>query len=421
MRALLLLIVLEILTVFVFRTLTPKPEIYDSVEYINLANNLEGEGLYYSGSQSTNLDYRLFSKRTLGYPFFLQLQWLNNSVVSALQALLVLFVYFLGLILLRQLSGSNPPVLIYTAAFSTLLAIFCHAGFILSDLLLTVIVTLAVLVFYSKTIKEKNWSLSILWTIGLLIKPVLLPTLILIPLVLIFKFIKNKFSALWFVLPILAFASVSYINRCNTGQFEYSSISTINLAQYNAKLTIAKTYGFDSAQQFSKSIFHKLPENKEEYAQYKTEATLLGKSAILENFGDYLYVHTLGSVKMILDPGRFELFTLAGVSTSQLSLTEMIFSGNTKEVVTSMKEQPLIISLFVIFISLRILLLFGLFASVTEFKKHWMLWLVLVYFLAISGPVGAARFFLPVSVVFVVLSALGWSKILAFFKKSPKS
>jgi asparagine N-glycosylation enzyme membrane subunit Stt3 len=99
----------------------------------------------------------------------------------------------------------------------------------------------------------------------------------------------------------------------------------------------------------------------------------------------------------------------------------MIFSGNTKEVVTSMKEQPLIISLFVIFLSLRILLLFGLFASVTEFKKHWMLWLVLVYFLAISGPVGAARFFLPVSVVFVVLSALGWSKILAFFKKSPKS
>lgn len=421
MRALLLLIVLEILTVFVFRTLTPKLEINDSVEYINLANNLEGEGLYYSGSQSTNLDYRLFSKRTLGYPFFLQLQWLNKSVVSALQALLVLFVYFLGLILLRQLSDSNPPVSIYTAAFSTLLAIFCHAGFILSDLLLTAIVTLAVLVFYSKSIKEKNWSLSILWTIGLLIKPVLLPTLILIPLVLIFKFIKNEFSALWFVLPMLAVASVSYINRFNTGQFEYSSISTINLAQYNAKLTIAKTYGFDSAQQFSKSIFYKLPENKEEYAQYKTEATQLGKSAILANFRDYLYVHTLGSVKMILDPGRFELFTLAGVSTSQLSLTEMIFSGNTKEVVTSMKEQPELISVFVVFLILRILLLFGLFASVTEFKKHWMLWLVLIYFLAISGPVGAARFFLPVSIVFVLLSALGWSKILAFFKKSPKS
>lgn len=394
----------------------PSAKINDSDEYIHLAVNILDGNSFYSGGLEKTTDYRLFSKRTYGYPLFLQCNFIHKIPIYLAQSLLVLLCFFIGLSIIRRFNAQSITPVVYSIVFMSSIALFLHIGFALSDLLLTALVSLIAVSVYDKS--DVNWLvIGLLWGATLFVKPVILPSIILVPF--IFFYVKRKFSSWKLVLwtPVIVFLITCTFQYFNSGVFEYSSISTINLSQYNAKLTISKAYGYDSAQQFSNDLITQIPATEEEYESFKTEVSEKAIAVISDNFWSYLEVHTLGIVKMILDSGRFELFTFFGENTSEISLTELIFAGDIQALKRAIEKNTALYITYLLLFVIRLFVLIGFVVSLWQWKKYWFFFFLIAYFLVITGPVGAARFFLPVSVIFACLSAVGWESVFGKIQK----
>ncbi len=416
----LLFVFLFVVGVIVYRQTGEAPSVRDSEEYFKLSKNLINHNIHFSGDLNDEKDFRLYSKRTLGFPLFIAFQFWSITVTYISQGLLLILIYFLGLNAVRKFSESRVTYSIYSIAFLLQGSVLFSVGLLLSDLLLCAVISLAYWVYVSQHRSVNSMLFGGLWALALLVKPVILPSLLLVPVVIYLQKKKTKKWAFGTLLPVLTWAIVSSLSYLNTSQFEYSSISTINLSQYNAKLTVSKSYGYDSAQWFSNSLMDKVPTSIEEYSDYKLSSLSASKAVILDNIKAYLTVHTIGMIKMLLDPGRFELFTFFNAQTSELSLTELLFSGDIEKVNSELQKQPVLFLFFLILLGLQVVKLIGFLFSLRRIKKIWIGRGVIAYFLFITGPVGAARFFIPASMLFSVFVAVGWGELLDFLKKSPK-
>jgi len=398
------------------------PETNDSVEYQKAAHNLLKNNLLYAGEISKHIDYRLFSKRTAGYPLFLIFQNNVSWVVGIASVFLLMLNYFLGLSVLNTLTKKTNAKYVYSWFFLLNIPLFLHTSFVMADLLLATIINLAAFVYCQSRISssKKIKNLSLLWCLGVLVKPIILPSILLSPLVFSYLWIKqNKlyFSSLF---PCFVFFLVSFFNQQQTGVFEYSSISTINLGQYNSKLLISEKYGYDSAQSYALRSEFMVPRTQNEYLDYKKTLQSLATETIFTNWPSYLKIHLLGSVKMILDPGRYELYTLLGITPSAFSLTEMIYAKDWQKLKLFMFSNIGVLGVFVILFLINLFKVFVFIFSLKELRKYWFFGLIFLYFLAIVGPVGAARFMLPISIVYLVFCSVGWVRLLDFFQKRSK-
>jgi hypothetical protein len=417
-----LIIVGALLLVMAYCVFAGKPHINDGEEYYAAANNLLEHNTLYAGDLEGNTDYRLYSKRTLGYPLYLVFQNISTTIALLSSMGLVLLNFFLGIQLLSSFGTKKRGYVLFALLFVLHLPLLLHATFPLSDLLLCTVISASAMVFYDfkNTLHSKLISIGLLWGLGLLLKPVLLPTILFSPLVyLYFRFNKSQGSvALLF--PLIVFLVGSGINYTNTGQYEYSSISTINLGQYNAKLAIAKGYGYDSAQAYVSRPEFSIPRTTEEYANYKSGVNTLATSTIYENLASYLTVHIAGSIKMLLDPGRFEVYTFFNEPTADGSLTELVYAQRWDDLKSSLTGRPILFILFMLLFLLATVKLVAALFSLRQFKKLSFIILIAAYFVAVSGPVGAARFMLPVSIIYIILVSVGAENILHFFQKSTK-
>ncbi|MFT4599111.1 MAG: hypothetical protein ACI9WM_001363 [Arenicella sp.] len=422
MRNIFLLVLLVCISLFTSRFSHEYSNTNDGKEYTYAAHNLLHHNTLYSGNLDAELDYRLFSKRTVGFPLILLFQHINPYILAVFQILLILISFFLGLQLLRHYTLKRQVFLLYSIGFITQLAFLLHVGFVLSDLLLASLISILVLIYYASksSFKVKTIAISILWASALLVKPILLPTAWLSPLIFVFILVKHKKAEPFTLLPFLAFLVFSFFNYTSTKSFEYSSISTINLTQYNAKLAIAKKHGYDSAQHFVNSPSLATPRTEAEYSSYLANAKEMGIKAILENLTAYTQVHILGCIKTIVDPGRFEIYTFFNETTNETSLTEMLFGRNWKGIKKSLSANYLLVFILLLGTLFGLFKLLGFVLCLRSWKEMKFLLLTIAYFVIITGPVGAARFFLPVSILFLVCSAIGWSAILQFFQKGSK-
>ncbi|HAV25322.1 MAG TPA: hypothetical protein DCX01_04005 [Bacteroidetes bacterium] len=422
MRNIFLLVLLVCISLFISRFSHEHSNTNDGKEYTYAAHNLLHNNTLYSGNLDAELDYRLFSKRTVGFPLILLFQHINPYILAVFQILLILISFFLGLQLLRHYTLKRQAFLLYSIGFITQLAFLLHVGFVLSDLLLASLISILVLIYYTSksSFKVKTIAISVLWASALLVKPILLPTAWLSPLIFVFILVKHKKAEPFTLLPFLAFLVFSFFNYTSTKIFEYSSISTINLTQYNAKLAMAKKYGYDSAQHFVNSPSLAIPRTEAEYSSYLANAKEMGVSAILKNLTAYTQVHILGCIKTIVDPGRFELYTFFNETTNETSLTEMMFSRNWNGIKKSLSANYWLIIVLLVSTLFSLLKFLGFVFCLRSGKEMKFLLLTIAYFVVITGPVGAARFFLPVSILFIVCSAIGWGAILQFFQKSSK-
>ena len=409
--------------VFVFATFNQQHSINDSLEYQSAAKNLIKNNSLYAGETNETLDYRLFSKRTAGFPFYLIFQHISPWVVELASVFLLLLNYFFGLHLVNRLTKNRKTSRVYSWLYLLHVPLLLHTSFMMADLLLTTVVCLAVFVYYQVPVlrSKKIKILSALWCLGLLIKPVLLPSIVASPVLFLYLKYKHQrfFSTTLF--PVVVVLLFSYFNKIQTGVFEYSSISTINLGQYNSKLLISEKFGYDSAQSYAQRKEFKTPRNRKAYIRYSTELKSLALETISSNLLSYTKIHMLGSVKMFLDPGRFELFTFLGIKPSAFSLTEMVYAKDWKKLKTFMFSNLGVLFVFVGLFLIAVFKLISFVFSFHEIKKHGFVVLIFLYFLAIVGPVGAARFLLPVSVFYLVFCSVGWTKLLNFFQKGSES
>ena len=163
-----------------------------------------------------------------------------------------------------------------------------------------------------------------------------------------------------------------------------------------------------------------VPRTQNEYLDYKKTLQSLATETIFTNWPSYLKIHLLGSVKMILDPGRYELYTFLGVTPSAFSLTEMIYAKDWQKLNRFMFSNIGVLGVFVILFLINLFKVFVFIFSLKELRKYWFFGLIFLYFLAIVGPVGAARFMLPISIVYLVFCSVGWVRLLDFFQKRSK-
>ncbi len=400
-----------------------QPVVNDSLEYQNLANNLISNNLYFSGNAQTDVDYRLFSKRTPGYALFLAFQK-NQIALLIAQVFCYLLLVLLGLKLLSQFTPTQLSKKLYLVFVLFSPVLLLHSQLKLSDLLLSIIILISLTIWFENRVQVKNkWRMIfVFWAIGLLIKPVILPSLILLPFVALYLFIKSRIFTKLVILPIAIWASICYLNYTTTSVFEYSSISTINLAHYNAKLTIASKYGNDSAQHFTDSKIYLIPTLPQTYSAYLSNLNNAAKEAILQNFPTYVKIQTIGMAKMLLDPGRWELYTYFNQNTADGSLTELLYARNWTELNAKMQSNKALFYTFVLLLIINLLKVLGIAFSCLRPTKQWfVLAAISAYFLAITGPIGAARFMLPATILSIVLSVYGWNLLLNFFQKRSKS
>ena len=408
--------------VFVLSVDVLHPETNDSVEYQNAAQNLLKNNILYSGQINESIDYRLFSKRTAGYPLFLIFQNNVSWIAGIASVFLLMLNYFLGLGMLSALSKKTKSSHAYSWLFLLNVPLFLQTSFVMADLLLATIINLAAFVYCQSRIlsSKKIKDLSLLWCLGILVKPIILPSILLSPLIFSYLWVKqNKlyFSSLF---PCFVFFLVSFFNQQQTGIFEYSSISTINLGQYNSKLLISEKYGYDSAQSYALRSEFMVPRTQNEYLDYKKTLQSLATETIFTNWPSYLKIHLLGSVKMILDPGRYELYTFLGVTPSAFSLTEMIYAKDWQKLNQFMFSNIGVLGVFVILFLINLFKVFIFIFSLKELREYWFFGLIFLHFLAIVGPVGAARFMLPISILYLVFCSVGWMRLLDFFQKRSK-
>jgi Ca2+/Na+ antiporter len=99
--------------VFVFATFSQQHSINDSLEYQSAAKNLIKNNSLYAGETNEILDYRLFSKRTAGFPFYLIFQYISPWVVGLASVFLLLLSYFFGLHLVNRLTKNRKTSRVY--------------------------------------------------------------------------------------------------------------------------------------------------------------------------------------------------------------------------------------------------------------------------------------------------------------------
>lgn len=417
--------VFVLLCLICFATLTQsilgsEVKINDAVEYTFLADNVLDKGVHYAGNLEDKIDFRLFSKRSLGYPAFILVNWQNQLILQVAQLLLLVYCFFIGLHVLRLKNANRTGAIVYGVGFLTSLVLFFHTSFTLSDLLLCAAISSMYLLLLQTETERKYSYLGVLWAFALLVKPVMLPSLLLVPALFVWLRFKKQRTGLNLALPVTVWLAVCLFHLNQTGIFEYSSISTINLSQYNAKLTVAKVYGYDSAQSFSNNLTDKLPSSSEEYLKFKESSTEKALAVLSGHPVSYAQVHLAGMIKMLLDPGRFELFTYFGVNTAQHSLTEMLFAKDLDKLKDSFTNDSSLYLTYAVLLIIRFVALIGFAISVYFWRRNIIGLVFMLYFLTLTGPVGAARFFLPVLIIFLAQAALGWQVILNSFQKSTK-
>ena len=365
----------------------------DSKEYLALSENLKEHATHYAGNLSEEIDMRLYNKRPPGYSAFLGINSGEHQLLSRfLQFLLTLLNFFIGLGILRLIHSDKRTLVLYTIFFALGFSFLLTSGFIMADLFLCTLISLIVhqLILYrkSKQIVSLRW-ISLLLTLAVLTKPVVLPLVLIASVYLASVFlIKNSHWAL--LLPLSVLLVVFSLNYSRFGFLHYSSISAINLSQYNAGLLPDKTTHEGIA----------ISSTTEEYRAYNQRVTSEAKNTIRTNFGEYISIHLTGSLKMLVDPGRFEIYSSLGNNNPEEPLTPLVYQRKWAELWTKMKGQFLPFSIFLFLLILSFIKLLGLFLSLGYIKKAEiaLMILVLAYFVGITGPIGAFRFLIPVYV-----------------------
>jgi uncharacterized membrane protein SpoIIM required for sporulation len=381
----------------------------DSTEYEFAAQNLLRNGHWYAGDPVTwadpeRIDFRLFSKRPPGYPLFL-LIFSHPVLLLLAQILASLLGIWLGYrIMLKDKSTPRSTSFWRIAACALLLspAQFYYSGFVMSDLLLQTFVLLC-LFFYGKWHDEKRskwlWASSLSICTALLLKPVVLPLAFVLGAVALMLAIRNKrLFYLIYGLPLLVWAGISLQNQSYSGKFEYSSIGAINTVQYNGRVVLSRVWGADSAEKMLEPYMF-IPRSKQAYEHWKTQSNALGKQVLKDHPLSYIKFHLLGSLRMPLDPGRFEWALLKGdPQAEEGGFLNAFSSGGWKGLLLQLRQNPLVFLLILLMAANGLRFLFFLWNAWTSRRNHLhvMATLFIVYFILIAGPIGASRFLLPV-------------------------
>ncbi len=385
----------------------------DSDEYLNAAASFSKNGSFYCFDDQKTIDFRGFTKRPALYPIILQLLE-KHWFILLFQNLLSIFNLFIAFKIIgyksfEDISKKGFLLLCLVMIFS--FSQFIYANLIMADLLLQTFTLLIILALIKCW--EKLNGLRLIFLVGLVIlalltKPVVTFWIYILPVVIVTLSIiqKKRFKTyvIFFMislLPIVVYEEVSHHNEQITGLKHFSSISDINLLHYNTRYLLIKKYGnAQKADEILAPLMIETPD-KETFTSNSLAIRKACKDLILDNKWRYLKIHTLGAVRMLVDPGRFDLYQFLKVDSDDKSgLMEKSMKSN-GGLVSYFKKQPLVLLLVFLMVFLFNIIKLFFFVKFIQNKQITLMSRLVVlgfvlYFVGITGPIGASRFLLPV-------------------------
>ncbi|MCC6817870.1 MAG: hypothetical protein IT245_03135 [Bacteroidia bacterium] len=379
--------------------------IQDSVEYLFAADNLIQKGTLYAWNMNFAFNADWLTKRPFLYPSILVMAKTLSGGSS--------FLFFFLIYLVQNLLSLNTIRLClniadkYNPLFSRtkvlLFLLFSISQVIYANLIMCEIWLQAALfgIAYLLIMKEdsiyKYLYISLLIIAGMALKPVLMPAAFLFPIALIIYYRKQiKWLYLTIsILPIIFAISYSLVNKQRTGYAQYSSISTINLLHYNSYVMLMNEYGTTIADSLIDNI--KINTRGMSYAQKQQYIEENCKTLIKDHLSQYTYLHLRGIAFALFDPGRFDITQFFNLPHEG----NLIYQTNQNGLMSKLLK-ILMNPLGIVLLSIFVFNLFR-FLRICLFIAHkgytWPLKLIILlvptYILALTGPIGTSRFFMP--------------------------
>ena len=417
-RFLILLIVLH-LTFLVIALITGGSYIPDSYDYLFQAQNLRDFGSFYAFDVNQELKPDYYTKRTPAYAVFLLLTGSIPWLVLLIQNVLSVLVWFLVYkLLLNKGVAEKAAGYVVLAVLLVKSNVLIYANSIMAEIPFQLMVLLG---FYclQKDIDRPNdrnwWLASLFFSVGLLFKPVLLYFWLPFLFMAIIRAYQLKRIRLIYsvvLIPLTLFLWSVY-NQKVTGYAHFTSISTVNLKDYNTRLMLESAYGVD----YADSVIEGINQKAETFPDYGRRNQFIQDTCsqiISENITDYAKVHFKGMLAMLLDPGRFDYVQFFRFEQGEDGLMYKLARGDFRGMFETLKAQPVPIIFFFVInllgsIFLFVMTLLGLWKLRSQPMLLVLLLVIISYFWVLTGPVGTARYKSVLLPFMVFISGLNFS------------
>lgn len=398
----------------------------DSGRYVQAAQNLKLYGQLYARTwpqiAPVGQAVQEFSIRPPGYPVMIAElggEQARPILLLGIQNLLSLLT--IGAVLQWWARWAKPQGKQWAGAMLCILtfpAQLIYANAVMSEIVLQMVV-LAMLVgalMYIKTSKPRFFLLAgMAEVIALLLKPVFYPFAGVLAVVGVVLGWRRRQAGLAVIGLLPAMVVVGYMewNQQRTGYFHFSSITEINMLHYNAAGVVRQLEGPQAEEAWVAGVLHEAALKpdfaaRQRLIQARASAVLWGHPVV------YTKQHILGMVAFFLDPGRFDI-------SEFLELTPLAGGGLLAQVRAGglwMAVQRLPLGLMG---GLALVLLANAGRLVLAARGFWRLrreqewmrygrWMalgLLCYVAVLTGPLGAARFLVPVWPLLLGLALVG--------------
>ncbi len=368
------------------------PEILDVSEYKLYSKSLTDGMSVFELSDRWMED----SRRTPFYPILISFN--NNFYIIRLLQLFSWLAYpLISNQILKKLSLHDVSIEHWVIVLTSLFPLGYYYSFItIPDIFTGILLGLWII----KTLDKKFFIASLISAVLIGLKPIFIFTLLLFPFFAIAD-LKKWFLSLFIV--VFAIISLMFWNYHRTNRFEISSVSTTNLYDYNRKLVLRFELGTettDSIYQAEKDLIQRKKLNEIQLKKFLRQQSV---NTILEYPLTYLFIHFKGMFATIIDPGRFDAMVYWGWKRSRGFLD--VNDGHQQSNLPWF--QWIYFAAFLAINIIRgIVFSLGIWRNRQNLKVLWLCFLIITYLFFI-GPVGSARYLIPIIIPIISISVLG--------------
>lgn len=398
----------------------------DSDRYIQAAANLKLHHELYARpwpmSRPQGQAVQEHTIRPVGYPLMVLVTGASEmSPVILLVVQNLLSLLAVGGVLLCWGRCANPKTGDWVVASIGILSFpaqFIYANAVMSEIALqaAVLVLLGAGLWFIRTQCELYfWGVASAAVIALLLKPVFCFLAVVVAgfgVGLAWR-LKQGRLALIGVVPLVVLLLYMGWNKQRTGYFHYSSIAEINMLHYNAAGVVRQTAGAAAEEQWVVGVLREANQqpdfaSRQQLIQARAVA-ILWKHPVV-----YARQHVQGMAAMFLDPGRFDISQFLGWQLPGGGLLAQARSGGLWKAVGRLPLGMLgVLGVVALANAARLVL------AIRGFRrlKHggpvlrygrWLAVALLLYVALLTGPLGAARFLVPVWPLLLGLALIGW-------------
>ncbi|MCC3151452.1 hypothetical protein Q3A66_02740 [Hymenobacter sp. BT770] len=401
----------------------------DSGRYLQAAENLRVYGELYAKPwlrmPPRGQAVQEFTIRPLGYPLaVLGLRAGMNRPVLLLGLQNLLSLLNIGLVLALWARWARPKASQWALAVVGVLSFpaqLIYANAVMSEMLLqtAVVVMVSVGLSFIRTQREQYFAgVAGASIIALLLKPVFYPLAFVIVglgMWLAWRVRRINFAFIGLI-PLVVVLLYMGWNKERTGYFHFSSIAEVNLLHYNAAGVVRQTEGPAAEEKWVASVLREANSQpdfaaRQHVIQSRAGAVLWAHPVV------YARQHLQGMAALFLDPGRFDVAQFLRLEPSNGA--GLLAQAQTGGLWQALGRLPLAMLSLLGWVLLANVVRLVLAARGFLRLKHsepglrygrWVALGLLLYVAFLTGPLGAARFLVPVWPLLFGLALMGLPK-----------